>query len=188
MKIHSKDHDYYDTVNTWKSDVHWNREKKDPLIVSGIYKGWYSIRGLDKGINDKLFLVGFCGKIYTGIIRNFSTVGVKETYEYFETKAIETDKWLKYFKETPIFIVQTRNWGDSWLIKNPILKNWGFYKVKDAFTAHQEIEQYLTNELASQEDPSDLKETEQQILERHGFTKCTFKGKHTGRKLKRRKV
>ena len=173
MKIHSKFYDYYDTASAWQSDVHWNRLENWPQFCDMISVTWTN--KLNIRTYDSVFLVGFCGKIYKGIIRKEDSFGI-ESFEYTDSSAINISEWQKYLLEYPVFIVQQRKHrGSSWFHNSPTLKDWEFYKVKDAFTAHQEIEQYLTNELASQQDGLQIAETEAQVLKRHGMFNGSFK-------------
>lgn len=197
MKIHGKRIDYYDNADTWNSDVHWARPKNELVTIQKRWYNWawnlFSNLELDSD-TDSLFLVGFCGELHLGVNTYHSGDGVytspSEEIRYLDVDVkrilelnIDTDK---LFKETPYFSVRHHTFGESIIEMCPNLRDIEFFKVKDTYTAHQQIEQYLTNELANQLDGTDLKETEQQILERHGMNKCSFKGKHTGRKLKRK--
>lgn len=173
MIIHSKNHDYYDTASAWRSDFHWTRVDDNPQICDSISVTWTNMLNIREF--DSVFLVGFCGKIYKGIIRKEDPFGI-ESFEYTDSSAINISEWQKYLLEYPVFIIQQRKYrGSSWFHNSPILKDWSFYKVKDAFTAHQEIEQYLTNDLASQQDGLQIAESEVQILQRHGMFSGSFK-------------
>lgn len=177
MKVYSKEHDYYDTATGgWHTGVHFARPL--PILIDTKFTWYHSITER----YDYPLVIGFCGKFYTAVQTRY--MGKEDTFNYKELD-IGTKRFEKYFEKYPYFAVEWLNRRTT-IILYPILKDYKFYRIKDAFTAHQEIEMFLTNELASQQDGKDLKETEAQVLQRHGFTKCTFKGKHTGRKLKRR--
>jgi len=172
MIIHSKERDYYDTTNPWRTDFHWVRKSSKEILDIKLVNEFWSIKGITR--YDDVFIVGFCGKLYTGI--KYHNIDTREYYyEYKNIKQINSDWLLKYFKDMPLFLVIMKGWSKVEFIKNPVLANWEFYRVKDAYTTHQELESFLTNELANQLDGVELEETERQVLLRHGMDKWSFK-------------
>lgn len=80
--------------------------------------------------------------------------------------------------QCPIFVVGTYliGTGTEWnhlngvfrVMKNPILKDYEFYKVKDAFSAYQEVEQYIGGVLGNSEITSPPL-SEKQAIQSKGF-------------------
>lgn len=62
---------------------------------------------------------------------------------------------------------------------NPCLKDLGFFKVKDPFTAFQEISGYLGNQLVQRKEPDDI--ADKYRVAQHGFDKWSFR-KHKDQK------
>jgi hypothetical protein len=76
---------------------------------------------------------------------------------------------------TPIFRV--KSWSYAYqkgkVVVNPILLDYQFGKIKDAQTAFQDIQMYLTNQLVRTKDP-DAVEDKYRITQ-HGFDKQSFR-------------
>jgi hypothetical protein len=72
-------------------------------------------------------------------------------------------------------------------IVNPCLQDIKFFKAKDPFTAFQEIEQFLTNDLAHQNDPSMPVGSDVVIAQSKGYDKHSFRMDSPGKKRKRKK-
>ncbi len=79
-----------------------------------------------------------------------------------------------FFKEMDCPIMQLDNNG--YFTKNPNLGKIKFQQVIDPYTAFQEIEMYLGNNLAKQMDP-DVKMSDEVKAEIHGFDKWSFRTK-----------
>jgi len=63
----------------------------------------------------------------------------------------------------------------NWITHYPILKDWEFYKAMPAFDAFQQIQMFLTNELA-QEKKMPMKPISDKLkAESHGFNKWSFR-------------
>ena len=189
MKIHSKDYDYYDSATFgWHTGFHWTRpDVTEKKIDKNLLQYWDLKNFLEKNKIVKaredynIFVVCFCGKFFSGVEK--VNIGKDNEFIYVDIlDFINVDK--SYFKKYPYYVLYSKRYSGYKVIFIPLLKDFEFFKVIDPFTAHQLIERYLTNELANQNDGSDLVENEKQILQRHGFNKCSFKGKHTGRKKK----
>ena len=81
----------------------------------------------------------------------------------------------------PVFVVESGEEKDrrechvkgNVLRTNPILKDYGFFKVKDAYTAFQEISMYLSNQLVKSEKMPDF--DDKLKVHQHGFTEKSFR-------------
>ena len=86
---------------------------------------------------------------------------------------------INMFRElkTPVFIYDSERRkprADDALIINPILKEWEFYKVIDAFTAFQEISMFIGGVLGIGE--KEIVEVEDKYkIGQHGFDKWSFR-------------
>lgn len=101
--------------------------------------------------------------------------------DYFEQKKYDNtyESWFQEF-ETPIFIFTSdpdqtkRNWNIKrnedilYIISNPILKEIEFYRIKDNYSAFQELSQFLGGVLGNTEiNTSNL--TDKEKVQQHGF-------------------
>ena len=149
------------------------------------------------------FIVGFCGKLYLGWKFEYKEnewgelgyVDVTKTniiYDYNNAKEfLKSDYWrsnldddIKYvlnynpidlFREfkTPIFVYDTYRKDDAFII-NPILKDYEFYKVVDAFTAFTELQMFIGGVLGVGE--KEIVEIEDKYkIGQHGFDKWSFR-------------
>jgi len=98
------------------------------------------------------------------------------------------DVFVEY--KTPIFVYQypSRN---SWrqhveFVINPCLKDLEFFKMFDAFTANQMIQQYIMNDLAKQDDPEPLDDKYRVLA--HGMDETSFRRDKGGPTRKRKKL
>lgn len=74
------------------------------------------------------------------------------------------DVFLEY--KVPIWIVKLeRGMNNGWL--NPRLKDYGFNRIKDSFTAFQDISMYLSNILVEQKEIAKIEDKFR--IEQHGF-------------------
>ena len=90
--------------------------------------------------------------------------------------------------DSPIFIVKRQSiWNRDWIVqKDAILKDVGFQKVKDPYTAFQEIAMYLGGPLAKAMDPG-IDIDDETMAEIKGFDrKTSFRMDSPGKKRKRR--
>jgi hypothetical protein len=75
----------------------------------------------------------------------------------------------------PVFLAEPADRGkrkiNIW--KNPILKDWKFYKVKDPATAFQDIQMYLTNQLVKEKEVDEI--ADKYRIAQHGYDKFSFR-------------
>ena len=106
---------------------------------------------------------------------------VKRLTECFESSNINKFKELFLKYKVPVFVITTdftddkyRYGHDQKIILNPKLEDWKFFRIKDIYTAYQDISMYIGNELAEDKNnawpvPDKLK------AESHGFDKYSFR-------------
>jgi hypothetical protein len=116
-----------------------------------------------------------------------SSLHKKAKARFFRGHALCHESWNKWFYESnleisveafiavhsPIFNI-SRVGGTTFIIVNPILKGLNFASQVDPFTAYQEIEMYIGNELAVQMDPN-VKRTDDEIRDSKGMDKWSFR-------------
>lgn len=184
MKIISKFHDYYDTALAFGIDktIIYNRIQSDEKNTTGL-----SLPHPEN--NYRNFWIGFCGKLYRGTRHtdenfnhsfcygefsdHFSKL-LSRNKEYPKHGSEALDLFLKY--KVPCFYLGQRPGylGDMEFILNPELKKFDFFKVFPAFEANQEIQRFLTNELAQERD-TPIKQTDKEKVKSHGFDKFSFR-------------
>ena len=109
----------------------------------------------------------------------FTEIGWKQWQESVRNKMVIPDETHRYWK-TPIIA-----WNNEYVI-NPCLKELGFQKIVDPYTAFQEIDMYLGNNMADQFDPT-LGRTDNEIRDSHGMDKWSFRNPAPGRKKRKQK-
>ncbi len=156
--------------------------------------------------NIKTLQVYFCGRLYTGAIisgydqnskpfRNtvwnleefnaccaakevrISNFENKRAKEYFADNGSEKHMDLLVEKGITIAVLEQINWGDNfWYIDGFNLKNYEFYRVKDSFTAYQEIFAWVSGVLPEQgRKAPDITDDKIKIA-KHGFdVKTSFR-------------
>jgi len=157
------------------------------------------------------FIVGFCGKLYMGWKFNYKVMerglmgimvevtktdiiyGYENAKQYLKAdywnnnlnddiKFVETYDPIEIFRtyKTPIFVFD-RELKDEVFIINPILKEFQFYKVVDAFTAFTELQMFVSGVLGVGE--KELIEVEDKYkIGQHGYDKWSFRRKPTKKK------
>jgi hypothetical protein len=143
-------------------------------------------------------LIGFCGVVYPCLAR-FKNESDKKATEFIYTteraRELIADKegasWYRLRREraykfpepfnfdamfvelsAPIFVAYNHQ-QDVRLVTNACLKDVEFYKVKDAFTAFQDIAGYLGNQLVKRDGPLDV--ADKYRIAQHGFDKWSFR-------------
>lgn len=202
MLIIGKNRDYYDSATAHGVDkkVVYNRHRKILKKYTKFICGSHDVRWPNRHESNTSFWIGFCGVWYYGYAAGAS---VNQLIEYGATKdkvcygdeAIKlshtnefsyfgrylsaglksarelhgsTDRSLFLELDTPVIAVV-----DNWAIVNPVLGNFCFQKIKDSFSAFQEIEMFLTNDLVKQVDPAPLSDRDR--AKAHGFDKWSFR-------------
>lgn len=199
MRIHSDFKDYYDSAQGMGIDpaIRYLRRSQGHAV------DWQEIFShITTRTDYKSFLVGFCGTLYPGLKRfppmrdpeifysPPEPVVVKQKrkrrYGYSRFTSVETfgDFWLSQGKQSdelflkfkaPVFLVHYQYISDRELTleTNPFLKPLEFQKVKDPFTAFQDIATYISNVLVVPDKPDDIPDKFK--VEQHGFDKWSFR-------------
>jgi len=95
--------------------------------------------------------------------------------------------------KVPYFFLGTREVRIEWRLKdvtnlvlNPILGDYKFGKIKDAWTCYQDIEMFLNNEIVRPDDPYIAPVDDKTKAESHGFDKYSFRA-DKGKKKRKKK-
>lgn len=215
MRIISKFHDYYDSVQAQGFDksVVYVRDEKDLLI-----KDSFPVQNrTSSDFSVHTEYLGFCGQIYKLFVVKNSKQGFHKIYydyEVFKEESLRmgaTNEWdfgirrwwrntysefsdfdvtpiIELFHEhqVPIFSVSPSSERHrNTLTLNPRLKDYRFETVKDTFTTYQDIYQYISGVLNSPENKM-VKLADKDKIHKHGFDKWSFR-KHPDQKKKDKK-
>lgn len=189
MIINSKFRDYYDTALAHGVDktVVFNRhsrfedfKKEDWKLQLPLRISWTAFNGPKES-----FFIGFCGKWYKGV--GHVGWGRGKNFEDVIFTATDGIKDLTLFRKfnAPIIALYTKGLDHEFLI-NPQLNNFLFYKKVDPFTACQEIQMFLQNELAEEKEVGDIPD-KYKILS-HGMDETSFRRDKGGPTRKRKKL
>lgn len=90
--------------------------------------------------------------------------------------------------KTPIFIIHKEHFRNRRIVleANPCLKDYGVHKLFDVYSLYQMIEQYLSNELVTNNNKPDTI-TDEIKRDKHGFYDMSFKNEGHKRKSKRKR-
>lgn len=182
MRIISKFYDYYDCIMRQgidKETVYIRREERDEPVVHVPY--------IDTGRCDdsaEFFAVGFCGEVHWGLaVRIYQGWGKGSLKDFIYGKEAII-KWLKDRNITfpwrfdfripkidwkhPTFVCHRYDCRTR-MVWNHSLDEFGFQKVKDPFTAYQELYQWV----AAQARPENgmIETSDEDRLIAHGFDK-----------------
>lgn len=190
-----------DTSIVYLRDTHENFDKPEPKYHEKIPNG--SNRYFPKlkvNFERESGFIGFCGVLYpfvavkitpegeTGKVPSVFFYAFADYLEYLATHGIKYEErtfrygtTLKEFLSTPTtsdelflkykapVLAITRNW----LIENPKLESFEFYKVKHPVQAFQDISNYLGNQLVERKEI--LQIADKYLIENHGFDKTSFR-------------
>jgi len=97
----------------------------------------------------------------------------------------ESNEFLKLFRahNVPVFCIRPdpeKRYAQQ-LVLNPFLKEYSFHKVKDPFSAHQDLVQYISSFLHQPENPM-VQISDQDKIAKHGFNKFSFRKEPTKKK------
>jgi hypothetical protein len=152
-------------------------------------------------------LLGFCGEYYIlykfdwdvystkdEIINLFSENKTSKYWYPYDTLTkiksqfieLENLKSDNVFIELdcPVFLLEYRrpNYQDVEIIKNPILKDYNFQKLKDTFTCFQDIQTYISNILVVNKTMKEVKIEDKYLMQSKGFDNFSFKKEKHNRK------
>lgn len=108
---------------------------------------------------------------------------VTKSFHYTKNKKnILNLKDIFYENRVPCFAVHSRVWTDEFerkfkwkIVLNPCLKDYMFYRVFDPYTAFQEIEMFMNNQIVRPDDPPIDPVPDRIKAESHGFNKFSFR-------------
>ena len=214
MLILSKFHDYYDTAIAFGVDKTIIYRRKTEVVVDG--NGYFCESHIyiknKRYIYTKL-IIGFAGVMYPVIMVDNQYFYNKEDLlkHAADNKIPLQTKWwdslsrfpytitalndfflhdkheeckeifIKY--KSPIFVYTK---GNKYTIINPCLKEYGFVKIKDPFTAFQDIMQYISGVLGVGE-PNIIEISNEDMRDKKGFDKWSFKKHKLDNKKSRKK-
>ncbi len=223
MRIISKFHDYYDSVQNMGIDttcIYVRELKEYTFIQKGVdWRDKNTVREarLGRGHSNTFydcstFLIGFCGSIFPGIrvtemwspykkttsdkffyskeeLNSFRETLSKEKkndiitgkFSYWNHRGdFFNDSWNNYKEnfihyKVPIFIVeQPYGQNELFLRLNANLKDHDFQKIKDPYTAYQEIYQYISGVLGTNS-PKTIEIQDKDKIIKRGFDKWSFR-------------
>jgi hypothetical protein len=103
-----------------------------------------------------------------------------ETKQFFTDWKYKDDQLFLEYK-SPVWLLDLKNHFEQKIVLNPKLKDYGFNRIKDSFTAFQEISMYLSNILVEQKEV--VKIEDKYRIEQHGFDlKTSFRKEKISRK------
>jgi hypothetical protein len=147
-----------------------------------LYLGWKLIH-VAKGWNEKFGVP--CDVERTDIVYGYDNVKAYIKTEYWNTNIWDNVKYIEnydpmhVFREVnaPVFIFDgddRKPRRNEVFIINPVLKDYEFYKVIDAFTAFQELQMFIGGVLGTSE--KEIIEVEDKYkIPQHGFNKWSFR-------------
>lgn len=102
---------------------------------------------------------------------------LSEVKEFFESRTNNQNLESKFLElNVPYFVYRQRGVGsrDYQIVTNPILKDYRFVSVKDPFTAHQEIYQFVSGFLKQPQNEM-VNISDKDKIHKHGFDKWSFR-------------
>ena len=196
MRIISKFHDYYDTAMSYGQDSSITFVRNPVVVDNNMFpeltnkhmRRYFLYRDKEKNPRSiSLNYILFCGEVIPVIKQDNKTyhygwdcgdVSKKDYYVSIpEPINITIHRW---FTEVPnikeklveskitLGVVEFLNYHDFMITINPCLRDFEFYKIKDAFTAFQEISMYVGGVLSY---PHNFMATveDKYRFENHGF-------------------
>ena len=147
-----------------------------------LYLGW-KLTHISKGWDEEHSIP--CDVRITDIVYGYENVKEYLKTEYWRSNIEDNVRYVKsydpihVFREinAPVFVFNGDNTAprNSYaFIINPILKDYGFYKVMDSFTAFQEISMFMGGVLGRGEKEILVVEDKYKIAQ-HGFDKWSFR-------------
>lgn len=156
-------------------------------------------------ITVNYFKIGFCGKWYVGArvsywfsmwnehktvwvydkeeLDKYYKDGYEKLYRYSrsflpEHQGVEDQVLMDFHYETGIPIVACTN---EFCITNPCLRNFAFYKMKDAVATFQELSMFISGVIGGQS-PRMVEISDKDRIAKHGFDKLSFRKEKTKRR------
>jgi hypothetical protein len=157
-----------------------------PFIIGfcgKLYVGWklYSEgKEIYYGYKESIITITYDNKIIKKLVEQFSWDGNFEDNLNYVLNYDPIDIFRNF--NTPVFLYDSaygKTAIDDWrknpkIFINPLLKEYQFYKVFDAFQAFQEIQMFLSGVLGNKE-KNILEVADKYKIEQHGFDKWSFR-------------
>jgi hypothetical protein len=155
-------------------------------ILLGFCGSLFPAIGIRSVTNPNMNAVLYDYQSYENKVRS-EQLPVEKSYKFFfRSYDTSLSSIQRFFKEdfnrfqglfakhnTPCFMV-VYGQDDPKIVVNPILKDLDFFKVKDPYTAHQEVYQFVTGNL-NQPENSMVKISDKDKISKHGFDKWSFR-------------
>lgn len=100
---------------------------------------------------------------------------LREIKHFFEVN-IDYSRINGFFEkyQVPVFVLHSTKYPELEIETNPVLRHLQFQRIKDPFTAHQEIYQFVSSKLHQPENPM-VQISDKDKLHKHGFDKFSFR-------------
>lgn len=98
-------------------------------------------------------------------------------FDAYAIKQLQTMNWValhRRFNSPILFIEQARQYNTFKIIINPMLRQYNFQRVKDPFTAFQDIQSFLSGVMGNTEREIITVDNDTRIA-KHGFDKWSFR-------------
>ena len=193
MKLVSNFHDYYDGCITTIDPLHIYKRRQQKIPLDSDIRDMFDIPiAWFQRVSGFSVIIGFCGELYTGVInpiahdvywsfdaylKGYDTSdreikAVKNTFT-FKPK-INLKRFFDVYK-TPCFVIESGLHDSTTRITvNPCLRDYNFYKVVDPWTAYQEIQMFVGNNLVN-DDNKQVKLSDKTLQGKHGFGEMSFR-------------
>ena len=146
---------------------YFNKDQQKEIHV-GLYNseevyGFFQQHGLKIEIN----------KYYYRYLNSIS-LNTRAIEEFFKDRE-SAERLMQFFSKynTPVFILRRQD-GNQVVEVNPQLKPYYFSRVKDPFTAHQDLYRYITSVMIKPDRPM-VQLTDKDRIAKHGFDKFSFR-------------
>lgn len=200
MRIISSFKDYYDIYDPDQEPLYIREEKEEEISYRDC-----PVDFLPTIENLNSIVVSFCGKLYPyylypKYLNRYSSILLGEIEDYIRnTKDADIIRKAlnNHFKNNHTISLDLHrkhnspilSWHRAWrnqIIQtiNPNLGRIGFQKLVDPYTAHQEIEMFLSSTLATEKNPIP-KRTQELIRDAHGFDKNSFRNTKPDRRKRK---
>lgn len=140
--------------------------------------GFFDIEDLKKFVHENKIPIREDRKYRLKIWRFHNYQETVEDFERFFSNKENFNKLEGIFLEhnAPVFVARMEKYSkDGYkIVLNPILKNYSFTKVKDPFSAHQELYQFVSGYLKSPERDM-VTISDEDKIHKHGFNKWSFR-------------
>jgi hypothetical protein len=161
--------------------AHWSGDVQGVIAFCGkAYPFWWCI---DQFFYDTQYMENHCKKRLQRFLGAKGILNDLRRRGYF-TNSLTHNVWARFIRETnfdispesfrfvnaPIFLITK----SEKIYVNPMLRSYNFASQIDPYTAYQNIERYLSNELTIQMDP-DVERSDELVRDSKGFNDWSFR-------------